>query len=141
MASSYDAEIKEIDWTLDKSKKDVKAVPVEKTVEKESIVGKEVDINMDKHMKLFVKMVRDNTVETLESGSITDPMQQYSFIGSQLEKLVLLRNDEITGTIEKYFSVQNALKDKIEGFQKEINKCLDEYAENAKSIYEEIKKL
>lgn len=142
MEPDYDAEVKKIDWTLGKSKEDIPlATPVDELDKEKPLETKEVVENMNKHEKLYMEMVKNQTVNTLESGGIEDPGLQISFIEDQLQKLILLKDEGFTDNIEKYTGIQNALKEKRKNLIKEVIKCDDEYAENAKNIYEEIKKL
>jgi len=95
---------------------------------------------MNESESLYKKLVKNEMVEALESGQL-NPEQQYAVVDGTLQKLILLNNDEITQAAKIYFDDQTKLKEKITVAQESISKSMDEYGENVKAIYEEIKKL
>ena len=96
---------------------------------------------MNGSVKLYVELVKNEMIETLESGSIRDPMQQYKYIDTVLQRFLLLNIENVNKAIVKYFEDQKKVKDDMEKAMAEYQKHLDVYADNCKNIYEEIKKL
>lgn len=91
--------------------------------------------------KLYVKLIKNEMENTLQSGALKEPMAQYAYIETVLQKLLLIRDKTLTENIKDYFTDQEKLNKKIEQHQKELKKLIEEYGENAREMYEEIKKL
>jgi len=97
---------------------------------------------MDEYDKLNVKLVKNELVEILESGNITDPQMQYTVINKALREINQVKDKKTSDIIIKYFQDQEELQNKINEKQKELQKLVDEYSDNVKEIYDNmIKKL
>lgn len=96
---------------------------------------------MDEETKFFIQIMQHKIKNLLESGIITDPREQQTIIGDILEKLYLLRNQEINEMLKKYYTDQWKILKESEKPQEQINKNTDEYTKNMKDLYEELKKL
>lgn len=96
---------------------------------------------MDESETLYVELVKEEMIGTLESGALREPMQQYQYIDTVLQRLLLLKDPQINSVCKKYFLDQKKIKQDMEKSQKEYQRLLDIYADNCKDIYEEIKKL
>jgi len=97
---------------------------------------------MDRYEEQYKKLVKEETVNVLESGQINEPQAQYNIINHSLKELLLIKEPKICDTIDKYFIDQELLQRQIESKQKELQILVDEYSNNVKEIYEGlIKKL
>lgn len=97
---------------------------------------------MDVYDKLFIKQVKDEITNILESGTVTDAQAQYSLINRCLREILIIKDTMTNNVIIKYFEDQENLQKQIESKQKELQKLVDEYGDNVKEIYENmIKKL
>lgn len=88
--------------------------------------------------KLIIKLIK---ADLEKCGLIKEAKSQISFIEENLLKLLMLQDADISKIIEDYFNDQEKIKDEMAKLQKELQKKMDEYVENAKAIYEQIKKL
>lgn len=95
---------------------------------------------MDEHNRLYLDRIKNDLIEVVDSGT-TEPQTTWALVENALTQLYILKDDELTETVKEYFNVQTAIKKKIKQGQKEQEKLAEEYAENVKNIYEEIKKL
>ena len=96
---------------------------------------------MDEKDRLYIDITKKEMKATLESGTLKNPMQQYAYIDSVLKNLLMINNPVLNSVAKKYFEDQKAVSAKIELARNEQQKALDEYAQNCKDIYEQIKKL
>jgi len=92
---------------------------------------------MELYKQIYVKMLKKEMNDLLNSGSLT-PEQQYSFIEKICQKLVLVNDKKITETIENF---NNDLQELEDNFKKQYQKYLDTKAEMSKDMYEAINKL
>lgn len=90
---------------------------------------------------LHIKIVKNKLVNTLESGMITEPNDQLNLINDALKDINLIKDNPMSSSIFKYFEDQEKLEKQIETKNKDLQKDMDEYTDNAKEIYETIKKL
>ena len=91
--------------------------------------------------ELFVKQLKEQMVETLESGQL-EPLAQYAYVdGICLQLLTIDEDIGVFNAIKSYFDEQTKLKDEINNLNKQLKEKMDKIADNTKSIYEEIKKL
>lgn len=104
---------------------------------------KDDNIDVD---RLQIEMRKKNLIDALESGSIDDPLKQYAFVDQFLLDILSFTDKEQTKTIVEYLEAQDKLKDKIKeinnkiiGLQEDAHKLLEEFTNNGKNIYEEIK--
>ena len=95
---------------------------------------------MDKSQEAFLKALKKDTIDALESG-LLKPEEQYQMVNNTIKNMFLVRDDKITLTCLKYLDDQEKLTDSIKEKNAEIIKLQSEYVENVKKIYEQIKKL
>lgn len=98
-------------------------------------------MELNKHERSYVQYIQKQIMEKLESGIINKAEDQYMFINDISHKLLLLKNDQLTDMINKYFETQEKVKEKILDINKELKILSDKYSDNTKKMYEEIKKL
>jgi len=97
---------------------------------------------MDMNEKLNIKLIKEELIGILESGTVEDAQAQYLLINKALREINFIKDPIINNTIRKYFEDQELLQKKIDEKQKELQKLVDEYSDNVKNIYENtIKKL
>lgn len=101
---------------------------------------------MNKASELYVKQKKEQLIDTLDSGTIKEPIQQYALIDNFVLDILLVHDNKTE--LEKYLKLQDDLKTKIkdenkklEKQQKTIAELINEYGNNAREMYEEIKKL
>jgi hypothetical protein len=90
---------------------------------------------------IYIDRIKQETIQTLDGGGISDPYEQYAFINSQIQKLLLTNDDRILKTTKKYFEEQDKLMERKKNLDNEVLKIMDEYAENCIEIYKFIKTL
>ena len=95
---------------------------------------------MDKSQEAFLKSLKKDMIDALESG-LLKPEEQYQMVNNTIKHMFLVRDDKITLTCLKYLDDQEKLTDSIKEKNAEIIKLQSEYVENVKKIYEQIKKL
>lgn len=97
--------------------------------------------DMDVYDKRRLKSIKERAVAILESGHVTDPNAQYELVNSAVVDILQFKDKVVCDEIIKYLDDQDKLKKQIEDKQKELQKLMDEYGDNAKDIYEMIKKI
>jgi hypothetical protein len=95
---------------------------------------------MDETDQLYIQLIKQEMIDALESG-ILKPEQQYAMVDSVVQRLLRLKDENIVNVVKQYIDDQGTLKTKITTLQKDMEKTMDEYAENVKNMYEQIKKL
>lgn len=95
---------------------------------------------MNENDKLYIKLAKKEMVNALESGEL-NPEQQYAVVNATVHKLLLIKDDGITKTVKQYVEDQDKLDEQVIKAQENIKKLMDEYADNVKGIYENIKEL
>lgn len=88
--------------------------------------------------RLYIDLLKKD-LENL--GSIQDATKQYAYIENVCKQLLLLNNKELTGKIDKYFEVQQKVKEQVKKLNEDLQELTDKYSKNCTRIYEEIKKL
>jgi len=95
---------------------------------------------MDEHNTLFIERIKNDLIEIVEAGT-TEPQTTWALIDNALTQLILIKDKEITSTIQEYFKEQTNIKKEIKNHQDTQEKLAKKYADNVKNMYEEIKKL
>lgn len=96
---------------------------------------------MNEKDRLYIDLTKKEMKNTLEGGTLPDPMQQYAYIDSVIKNLLMLDEPIVNSVAKKYFDDQKQITVRMDMARKDQQKCLDEYAENCKKIYEQIKTL
>lgn len=95
---------------------------------------------MNESDRTYLQIIKTEMIETLESGQL-NAEQQYQVINQTLQKMLLLHNDKLTKTIAEYFADQEKIKEQMKEKNNDIKRMVESYSDNAKKIYEQIKKL
>jgi len=94
---------------------------------------------MDNHEQIFIKTIKekiDNYLTYEENEG-----KRIAYLESYLPQLLLLKNQEITTAITKYYDDQKIIDKQITEHQNEIQKLQIDYTKNINEIYEMIKEL
>ena len=94
---------------------------------------------MDKHEELFIKKTQEKIYQYFTYEE--DEGKKIIYLESYLPQLLLLKNEEITIAISKYYIDQKILEKQIVEHQEGIQKLQIDYSNNINEIYEMIKKL
>jgi hypothetical protein len=96
---------------------------------------------MEDYKKLFLEEIDKTIEETLTSGVIENPNQQYSFVEAQITRLLPLNIPKVAEIFKQYKQDQKEITEKLQKIEKEMQKLMDEYTSNVQELQKLPKKL